>query len=97
MPSKSEKNKRKLILENLQKKDKEEFESSLPINRELFKQLFDHLDKELSAKGCDHTFKLTLDFISKNGVNDAAKTIDWLAERGGHCDCEGPVRASLFF
>ena len=87
MPSKSEKNRRNLILEDLRKKGTEEFESSLPLSRELFENLFDHLDTELS-KGCDHTLKLTIDFLSRNGVHDAAETIDWLTERGGHCDCE---------
>ena len=66
MPDKSEKEKRKEILNELRKKAEEEFENSLPMNRCSFKNLFDYLDAELGEKGCDHKCTLTFTFLRKN-------------------------------
>ena len=55
MPSKEEKERRRQIMNALQKRDEEEFEKSLPMGRQVFKELFDHLDLEFGEQGCDHT------------------------------------------
>ncbi|RZS71499.1 hypothetical protein EV199_3403 [Pseudobacter ginsenosidimutans] len=54
MPDKFEKNSRKQILSNLSKKAAEEFENSLPMSRDNFMQLFDHLDVQLLFQNLLH-------------------------------------------
>jgi hypothetical protein len=44
MPDNTEKNNRKQLLNDLRKKANEEFENNLPMNREIFKKLFNYLD-----------------------------------------------------
>ena len=88
MPDKSEKERRKQIMNDLRQKADEEFEASLPISRDIFKQLFDHLDTELSKKGCDDTSSLTQDFLKQHEINNIDAVLTWLSEYGGYCDCE---------
>jgi hypothetical protein len=88
MPDKSEKERRKQIMDDLNKKADQEFESSLPMSRDNFKALFEYLDKELNAKGCDDTNVLTKAFLLKSKVDNLDKIIEWLADHSGYCDCE---------
>ncbi|NNV53823.1 DUF2695 domain-containing protein [Limnovirga soli] len=88
MPNKSEKERRKQITNDLRKKAREEFEASLPISRELFQNLFDHLDKELIDNSCDHTLKLTSLFLESKRVENINNVKEWLRQNSGYCDCE---------
>lgn len=88
MPDKSEKERRKDIMEDLKKKADQEFESSLPMSRDSFKKLFDHLDKNLNDKGCDDTNILTEAFLLQSDIKKVGKVLGWLADHGGYCDCE---------
>lgn len=88
MPSKSEKEGRKQIMLNLRKKADEEFEASLPMSRDKFKNLFDYLDLEMTEKSCDNTCRLTKTFLSQSGIQNMEQVLDWLADHGGGCDCE---------
>jgi len=88
MPDKSEKERRKQIMEELRKKSDEEFEANLPMNREIFKKLFDHLDYKLTDNDCDNSLKLTSQFLQNSKIPNIDKTIEWLEENGGGCDCE---------
>jgi hypothetical protein len=62
-------------------------EAALPAPKELLIGLFDHLDEQLSAAGCDHSLRLTLAWADKAGV-DREKLAGWTREQGGFCDCE---------
>ncbi|HEX8332097.1 MAG TPA: DUF2695 domain-containing protein [Segetibacter sp.] len=86
MPSHEEKLKRKQILDDLSRTQKETFEKSLPISRENFRLLFDFLDNELSD--CDDTLKLTQEFLQESKIANVDLVIQWLEEHGGYCDCE---------
>jgi hypothetical protein len=88
MPDKSEKERRKQIMDDLKKKADQEFESSLPMGRDNFKKLFDHLNTELNDKGCDDTNSLTKTFLLQSNVENIDKVLEWLANQGGYCDCE---------
>jgi RNA polymerase-binding transcription factor DksA len=85
---KDEKQRRKQILNELKQKQQEEFEQSLPMERELFGNLFDYLDNHLEENGCDDTNKLTVKFLEKNKLENIETILIWLAENGGYCDCE---------
>src|SRR5690348_13456787 len=88
MPDKSEKKRRKQIMDDFKKKADQEFESSLPTSRENFKKLFDYLDTQLGDKGCNDTNGLTRTFLVQSNVENADEVLEWLAEHGGYCDCE---------
>jgi len=86
MRSQEEKLRRKQILDELSKAQKDEFEKALPMSRESFQLLFDFLDSELSE--CDDTLKLTQKFFEKNKIANVDLVIQWMEEHGGYCDCE---------
>jgi|688.fasta_scaffold207818_2 hypothetical protein len=88
MPDKSEKERRKQIMDDLKKKADQEFESSLPMDRESFQKLFDYLDTELTDNNCDDTNSLTKIFLLQSNIQKIDEVLEWLAEHGGYCDCE---------
>ena len=59
---------------------------SIPMSHQDLRDLFDYLDRP-NPPPCDHTFRETLEFIKKRGL-DAERIIPWLREYGGYCDCE---------
>ncbi|WP_294213134.1 DUF2695 domain-containing protein [Chryseobacterium endophyticum] len=85
---KDEKARRKQILSELRQKQQQEFEQSLPIDREILANLFDYLDDQLEESGCDDTNILTATFLKNKKIENIEMVLDWLAENGGYCDCE---------
>jgi|SRR5690606_10282589 len=88
MPNKKEIERRKQIKRDLNLKAKKDFENSLPINREIFKALFDHLDNELSNNNCDHNLKYSIEFLQSQSIDNIEEVTEWFKENGGYCDCE---------
>jgi F0F1-type ATP synthase membrane subunit b/b' len=88
MPDKSDKERRKQIMDDLKKKADQEFESNLPMSRDSFQNLFDHLDKELTDKSCDDTNSLTKAFLLESNIQNVDEVLEWLTKQGGYCDCE---------
>ena len=88
MPDRNERNRRKRIKTELGNKKGDDFEISLPIKRELFKELFNYLDTNLSINSCDHTLKLTDQFLSKKKITNIPAVKVWLGDKSAHCDCE---------
>ncbi len=64
------------------------FESSLPMARELFLDLFDYLNEQSETTGCNHDFLLTEQFLRDKQVNNVEEVLEFLRENGGYCDCE---------
>ena len=87
MTTKSEKENRKEILRQLREKEKTEFLNSLPMDKDLFGELFDYLDERL-GEGCDHSMTITEDFLKEKEIQNIDKVIEWLNDKGGYCDCE---------
>jgi len=51
--------------------------------------LFRHLDERLDRGRCDNTMRLTAEYLRATGeCRDLDEALDWLARRGGFCDCE---------
>lgn len=63
------------------------FESSLPMERELFSQLFDYLDEQLENHKCQNDFTMTEAFLKAHSIS-AKPVLEWLCENGAGCDCE---------
>jgi acyl-coenzyme A synthetase/AMP-(fatty) acid ligase len=45
------------------------------------------LDEALSQRGCDHTLRLTTEWLVLNNL-PIEPVVNWLHENGGYCDCE---------
>lgn len=88
MSDKFEKNNRKQLLSDLRKKAAEDLENSLPMSRSNFMKLFDYLNVELSESDCDDSNRLAMKFLSQINIENSQVVLDWLAEKGGYCDCE---------
>ena len=87
MPSKEEKRRRAKIVEALVAEDTAKAIERMPISFKDLGALFDHLDDVLGNEGCDHTLKLTKQFVESRKLN-LEEVISWLGEYGGYCDCE---------
>jgi Protein of unknown function (DUF2695) len=88
MPGRSEKERRKQMLHDLKANANQEFENNLPMSRDNFKKLFDYLDIQLADKECDDTSSLTISFLDRISTTNKEEILEWLADKGGHCDCE---------
>jgi len=49
--------------------------------------MFDMLDAELPRKGCDHSRRLTHEWLASRS-HDIERVFAWLDTQGGYCDCE---------
>ena len=83
-----EKSKRKEILKAIKEKELAEFRRKLPMSEDKFVRLFELLDAELHAHGCDRSLKLTEQILSNLEVKDVLSVLARLEEQGGYCDCE---------
>ena len=83
-----DKARKKELLKGYKAKEKQNFKDSLPMDEELFWNLFDYVDKKLEANdGCDHSLTFTREFLEKQKV-DVESVLDWIVNEGGGCDCE---------
>lgn len=87
MTDKIGKERRKQIRNDLRKKALEEFENCLPMTRDNFKGLFDHLDNELNELGCDDDQTITKCYLNIIGILNIEDVLVWLINHGGYCDC----------
>lgn len=61
-------------------------ETALPISKKELEDLFDHLFLK-NRPACDHSLKETTKYLSSRKL-DVEKTVAWLNNNGGYCDCE---------
>ncbi len=48
-----------------------------------------HLGERLERGPCDNTMRFATEFLlDSDECNDCEEALEWLAERGGFCDCE---------
>ena len=83
-----EKSKRKEILKAIKEKELAEFRQNLPMPEDKFIRLFELLDAQLHARGCDHDLKLTEQILSNLDVKDILSVLARLKEQGGYTGCE---------
>ena len=83
-----DKARKKELLKDYKSKEKQNFQDSLPMDEEVFWELFDYLDERLEEQdGCDHSLSLTRAFLETKGV-DVERILEWIVDNGGGCDCE---------
>ena len=87
MTAKEEKRRRAKLVEAMVAEDTKKEIERMPISFNDLALLFDHLDEVFGNEGCDHTQKITIEFL-KGRKLDTGKILPWLDEQGGSCDCE---------
>ena len=87
MPSKEEKDRRKLLLQQVKQEKRERGRAQLPLDNKTMRELFDYVDAQLSDMECDNNLTHTRAFLSAAKLPQD-KTILWLQDHGGYCDCE---------
>ncbi|MFC3486550.1 DUF2695 domain-containing protein [Amycolatopsis roodepoortensis] len=61
--------------------------SALGLDRAELDALYDWLDEQLGAEGCDHSLRLTEVWALERGM-DWPTLREALGDAGGYCDCE---------
>lgn len=87
MTSKQEKRRRAALVQGMVEEDTKKAIEAMPLSLQNLGELFDYLDEELSEHDCDHTCRMTMNFLSSKKL-DAESILPWLGEYGGNCDCE---------
>ena len=83
-----DKARKKELLKAYANEQKQSFKDSLPMDEELFWQLFDYVDEKLEiTDGCDDSLTFSREFLEKQKV-DVEGVLDWIVNEGGGCDCE---------
>lgn len=59
----------------------------LPASKDQFDGLFDFLELKLAGQPCDHTSRLSMQYVMQERMN-FPKVSGWLSQQGGHCDCK---------
>jgi hypothetical protein len=67
--------------------------AAFPLPDDQLQRLFDYVDAQLDLEPCDHTLRSTLGWLDDHG-HSPTRTVDWLREHGGYCDCEVVANAS---
>lgn len=80
-----DKAKKKELLKQYKKQQREKFISSLPMPVEGFMALFDYLD--IDYEKCEGDLRKTIAFLEENHY-PVEKVVDWLRKNGAGCDCE---------
>ncbi len=66
--------------------------AKLPLTDEHLQSMFDMLDETLPQRECDHTLRLTTEWLVLNSL-PIEPVVTWLHENGGYCDCEALANA----
>jgi hypothetical protein len=67
-------------------------QAALPLTADRMKALFDMLDLELPKQDCDHTLRITGNWLQAHGL-PVDSVVTWLKANGGFCDCEALANA----
>ena len=87
MAERPDKQRRKEMLKQVKAQQRSAARDKLPLPNEQLRALFDMLDVELPAHGCDHTLKIVRRWLQERRIPEDS-VVEWLNENGGYCDCE---------
>ena len=83
-----DKARKKELLKAYADEQRQSFKDNLPMDEELFWNLFDYVDEKLETNdGCDYSLTFTREFLEKQSV-DVESVLAWIINEGGGCDCE---------
>jgi hypothetical protein len=89
MTSPDEKRRRKDVLREVKRRNRERAEAAMPISKPLLRELLLYVERAVNTHGCGHSESLlhTHTFLTEHNLA-AAGVVPWLNEYGGYCDCE---------
>jgi hypothetical protein len=87
MVGRKNKQSRKETLDRWKADQRANARAKLPLPDEHLQSMFDMLDDALPQCGCDHTLRLTTEWLELNKL-PIEPVVNWLHENGGYCDCE---------
>ncbi len=87
MVDRKEKRSRKEALDRWKADQRAAARANLPLPNEQMQAMFDMLDIEFPIRGCDHTLRLTIEWLVSNSL-PVEGVVTWLRDNGGFCDCE---------
>jgi hypothetical protein len=87
MTTKDEKKRRAAIVRAIAEENKKIAIAAMPVSFNDLATLFDHLDIQLTNIGCDHSPRITIEFLNNRNL-PTEKILSWFKEYGGYCDCE---------
>jgi hypothetical protein len=67
--------------------EREVARSAFPLADEVLAQLFAAVSEAVDRDGCDHTLRVTEEWLAHHHV-DVRAVVEWLLANGGFCDCE---------
>jgi hypothetical protein len=82
-----DKSQKKQMRQNWREQQRAQARSRFPLPPSELKAMFDMLDVELPQKGCDHTRRITKEWLQSRNHN-VDEVFSWLDDNGGYCDCE---------
>lgn len=88
-----DKDQKKQLRKEREEKDRQDILAKIPITRNDLADLFDYLDE--SQSDCEHTLAKTKAFLESRKIYDDS-ILKWLAQYGGHCDCEVLDNVEMF-
>jgi len=62
-------------------------ETRLPLPESVLDAMFEVLEDALEAEECDHSHRLTVAWLEREG-HPVKRVVAWLERTGGFCDCE---------
>lgn len=68
MAHKLEKRRRRLIFQEIQKREQAEAEAAMPLSKFDLKALFEFVESRLGQNGCDCTLRATRTFLRERGL-----------------------------
>ncbi len=92
-----DKSQKKKIKQQFKKQERELFLKNLPLPEAQLLELFSDVEANLQKNACDHTPKNARQFIEKQQIDNVDAVLTWLADHGGHCDCEILYNVTEYF
>jgi len=80
-------NKKQELKKRWKKAEKDAARSMFPLPNDKMEAMFDAVEITLEDAGCDHSLRMTTEWLRSNGV-DVTAVVTWLKNNGGYCDCE---------
>lgn len=77
----------------MEARERESARARFPLDSDLLRDLFAHVEHAVDEAGCDHTLRWTEQWIVERSV-DRDPLVEWLPENGGYCDCEVVANAA---
>jgi hypothetical protein len=77
----------KQLKKQWQAAEKDAARAKFPLASDKLAELFDVVEAAIDASGCDHSLKISMEWLERRGF-DTDAVVQWLHANHGFCDCE---------